>query len=217
MTTQQLVMMAVALGIVIWSVRQSGGNQALRLALSGPLFLATRRPLLAAWALGAVGVLALLVPQMRAKGHTSPGDFALAAGIALICGGGVAVMLLGPVFFLLRLRVPAPVVTLEDGEVLLNERLANHFLGGEGRGGALLISSRRLLFRPNRFNVQLNTWSVPLADITRLEHEGSRLLIVHVAGKTAPEWIVVNEPARVAAFVTRLAATPEAERGAIAV
>ena len=52
---------------------------------------------------------------------------------------------------------------------VLEERAASHFLGGEGRGGKLLVTSRRLAFRPHRFNVQLATWSLPLSEIVRFE------------------------------------------------
>src|SRR5438477_357458 len=48
---------------------------------------------------------------------------------------------------------------LLPGEEILYSIRANHFLGGEGRGGKLHLTAGRILFTPHRFNVQLDPWS----------------------------------------------------------
>src|SRR6185503_13793911 len=95
---------------------------------------------------------------------------------------------------------PAPKLELEPGEQLLREQAANHFLGGEARGGKLLITNRRLAFRPHRFNVQLATFSVPLDKIRSLTSAGSRFLVV-TTDAPKPEWIVTWNPRELAQFL----------------
>ena len=53
-----------------------------------------------------------------------------------------------------------------SGEQLLWEGPANHFLHGEGVGGWLYLTTRRLLFRSHRFNLQPHETDLPLADIS---------------------------------------------------
>jgi hypothetical protein len=121
-------------------------------------------------------------------------------------------LVVGPIFFVARAFTAAPVLPLASDEVLLAERPANHFLRGEGRGGKLLVTSKRLAFRPHRFNVQLDTWSLPLKDVERLECEGARLLLVYGRGLHDPSWIVAISPASLKEYVTNLTAMPESAR-----
>lgn len=51
------------------------------------------------------------------------------------------------------------------GEQLLWEGPANHFLRGEGVGGWLYLTTRRLLFRSHAFNIQRHETDLPLVDI----------------------------------------------------
>lgn len=193
--------------LLMWFMRRSAGRLAPRVAFAPVVFLATRWPVLVAWTLGTLGWLAMLVPQMEAKGRGTPANYAFVVFAALMSGGGVAVLLVGPGFFVARAFTPAPVIRLEPGEELLAEYRANHFLKGEGRGGKLLLTSKRLAFRPHRFNVQLEPWSVPLADLERVETEGARMLLVHVRGQREPAWLVAMAPGRVAERITEAMAT----------
>jgi hypothetical protein len=54
------------------------------------------------------------------------------------------------------------------GEHLLHDGPANHFLNGEGVGGWLYLTERRLLFRSHQFNIQPHELSVPLAEIAEV-------------------------------------------------
>jgi hypothetical protein len=201
----------IALGGLAWFLHRAGGRMAPRLAIAPAVYLFTRWPVLLAWGIGTAGWLWILVPQMEAKGEDA---FGLAVGISVLCGGGFGLMVVGPIFFVARLLSPPPAVPLEEGETTLLARPANHFLGGEGRGGTLLITSRRLAFRPHRFNVQLSSWTVPLEAVDRTEAHGDRLLVVHT-GASEPAWIVALKPAALGDYLQRLAAAPEATRGAI--
>lgn len=208
----RLVLVLGALSAIAYFVRQSAGRLAPRIAIAPIVFLTTRWPVMAAWVLGTMGWLVLLSAGMREKGLDTPQNLAIALGIALLCGGGVAVMVVGPTFFVARLFVRPPELPLEDGETVILRRPANHFLGGEARGGVLLVTTRRLAFRPHRFNVQLATWSMPLDTLDRVEREGLRLLIVHPRDGGAPAWLVAPETAKLAAALERVARAPEAER-----
>jgi hypothetical protein len=55
------------------------------------------------------------------------------------------------------------------GEHVIFHSPANHFRGGEGVGGWLVLTDNRLLFRPHKFNVQTGDWSVSLDEVQRLE------------------------------------------------
>lgn len=215
--TRSLFLLGFAAAIIIVVfLRRAGGRLALRLAIAPLVFLLTRWPVLVAWALGAAFWLAILVPGMQAKGLDTPGHYALAMGIALFSGGGFAFMVVGPIFMISRAFTPAPALAIESGEVVLAEHLANHFLNGESRGGKLLVTSRRLAFRPHRFNVQLATWSLPLADVDRLEREGMRILVVQARDRQEPEWIVVRSVDGLADYIRDLTNLPEEARAAAA-
>lgn len=200
------------LGALLWAMRSAAGRLAPKVAVGTIFFLVSRKPVLAAWAVGAVGMLALILPGAAAHGHTTLSDYAVLSAICGLCGLGFAALAVGPVWMALRAFARPPVLELEPGELVLSERAANHFLGGEGRGGKVLVTTRRLAFRPHRFNVQVGTWSARLEDLRDLRTEGTRFLLVGVAGKTAPEWFVVWRPDRFAQYLQAVAARPEAER-----
>lgn len=62
-----------------------------------------------------------------------------------------------------RLAITAEAV---DGERLLRQGPANHWLGGEARGGWLVLTERSLRFRPHGTNLQRGAVRVPLVEIT---------------------------------------------------
>jgi hypothetical protein len=57
----------------------------------------------------------------------------------------------------------------EQGEAIVNQERANHFLRDEGGGGTLFITDRRVMFLPHRFNVQLDRVEHRLPDIRDMQ------------------------------------------------
>jgi hypothetical protein len=183
--------------MILISLRLAAGGLARR-ALAAPLvFLVTRWPVLIVWAFASSGILAAWLPRMILQGHDSLFDVLRLGAISLAYGFCAPPLVVGPIFFLVCAVRTAPTFPLEAGERVVEELSANHFLNGEARGGKLLLTTRRLGFRPHRFNVQRATWSVTTADIRELTIEGTRLLVVHTSRATAPEWIFVKRPERV--------------------
>jgi hypothetical protein len=193
-------------------LRRAAGRRGLGLGLASIVFLVTRWPVLIIWGIGSLFWILLLGASMTKTGHTSIGDEFTVLWISLLCGAGLAVLTVGPVFLIARMMKRAPEIPLEPGEVPLFEELANHFLNGEGRGGNLLVTSRRIAFRPHRFNVQLATWSLPLAEIARVEPDGERLVLVHARGRTEPELVIVMGALRIAQHIGWIAGMSEAQR-----
>lgn len=189
---------AAALIALLVLLRRSAGRLTPRVVFAPLLFLVTRPAVLVAWAAGATGMFALIVSSALANGKDPFANFPLLLGLSLFCGLGVAALVVGPVFMVVRAFGPAPVVALEPGERLLEEVSANHFLGGEARGGKLLVTDRRIAFRPHRFNVQLDTWTVPRAEVTGTRTEGLRMLVVSTRDG-AEHWLVAQHPRDLAA------------------
>lgn len=63
-----------------------------------------------------------------------------------------------------------PDTPLEPGEVERHAVLANHSVGWRAVGGKLVVTDRRLVFRPNRVDRELGggLWSVPLGQIVEI-------------------------------------------------
>jgi hypothetical protein len=193
MSSSDLLHLRLVLGFsaaLVLFVRSASGRLAPRAALAPLVFLVTRWPVLLAWSLGMLGFATLMVNGAVEHGKDPMANLGLLLGVSLLSGGGIAVMVVGPVFFAMRAFATAPAVPLEAGESLLRELPANHFLRGEARGGKLLITDRRLAFRPHRFNVQLDTWSMPLAELAKADPVGTRLLVLHDRAG-AESWLVV--------------------------
>jgi hypothetical protein len=190
----------VALGLVaIFAfLHRAAGRLTPRVVLAPLLFLVTRVPVLVAWAAGALGMFWLIVSSAQANGKDPFANLPALVGLCLFCGLGVAPLTVGPVFFVVRALGPAPVLELEPGERVLEEIAANHFLGGEARGGRLLLTDRRIAFRPHKFNVQLDTWAVPRSEMTGARTSGLRMLIVST-GDGAEHWLVAMHPRDLAA------------------
>jgi hypothetical protein len=202
----------VFLGILLWALRRAAGRLAPRAALAPIVFLVTRRAVLVCWVLGAAGMFALLLNGAAARGREP--DLFFVTGLSVFCGLGFAALVVGPVWAAVRAFAAAPTFELEPGETLLREFDANHFVGGEARGGKLLVTTRRLGFRPHRFNVQLSRWSARLEDIRGFRFEGERFLLVETNEKTSPEWVVAPRPSSIAEYVQQIAKKPERERAA---
>ena len=99
---------------------------------------------------------------------------------------------------------------LIEGETLLKEGSANHFVGAEGVGGWLYLTSARLHFRPHKFNIQKHELSIALKNMTGLKtsgkfsfilndlvietHEGTEKFVV----QAARDWVEAIEQATAA-------------------
>ena len=90
------------------------------------------------------------------------------AGLTALLAGGLFALLIG-MFMRSRLSTAGTELALEPGERLVHEGAANHFLGAEGRGGRLYLTSNRLVFNPHRFNIRSAGVTIPRADIVRAE------------------------------------------------
>lgn len=183
----RLILMAALVGSLVWSMRLAAGRMAPRMALAPLLFLTSRWPVLAAWAVGAIGMYVLLTTSAAANGK-DPG-IVLSIGLSAFCGLGFAAITVGPIWMLVRALAPKTSFEIEDGETIRAKNKANHMLGREARGGELLVTDRRLGFKPHRFNVQLDNWSLPFDQILRGRVEGTRLVVLDT---TAGEEILVT-------------------------
>ena len=59
-------------------------------------------------------------------------------------------------------------------------------------------ADRRIAFRPHRFNVQLDTWSVPHVEVTGARPVGMRMLSV-LTRDGGEHWLVTMSPGDLAA------------------
>jgi len=166
------------------------------------LFLFRQPFMLIPGTLATVAIAASLLLTMSANGKTSPDHVATLLLIAPLCGFGVAVMTGLPGFMVLRALRPKPALELRDDESVLLHVAANHMLRHEGRGGELYVTSRRLLFVPHRFNVQLAQVEQPLGEIERLEWAR----IVGAAGLPLSCFLDVSGRGRLEQFVVKDAA-----------
>lgn len=190
----RLLVLVVALGLFL---RGAAGRLAPKMALAPMFFLLTRAPVLIGWAIGAIGMYALMA-KGAAENNKTP-DPVFMAGISAFCGIGFAALVVGPGFMIARAFAPKPVLAIEDGETVLARIAANHMLGREARGGVLVLTDRRVGFEPHRFNVQLATWSVPRAAVRGAHSEGSRLLVLDT--DRGEEIFVAAQPDALAARV----------------
>lgn len=190
----RLLILVVALGLFL---RAAGGRLAPKMALAPMFFLLTRTPVLIAWALGAIGMYVLMA-KGAAENNKTP-DPMMMIGISAFCGIGFAALVVGPGFMIARSFAAKPEFLLEEGEIVQEKIAANHMLGREARGGVMVLTDRRIGFEPHRFNVQLDTWSVPRASVRGARREGSRLLLLET--DRGEEIFVAAKPEAIAARV----------------
>jgi alkanesulfonate monooxygenase SsuD/methylene tetrahydromethanopterin reductase-like flavin-dependent oxidoreductase (luciferase family) len=202
-------LMLLMLALLAWTMRRAAGRLAPRVAIAPLVFLITRWPVLLAWLFGSAGMFLLLTTSAAANGKDLSAQWPMTVGLSVFCGLGAAALGVAPIWGLARAFASSPVLPLDSDETVSFELAANHFLGGEARGGKLLGTNRRLAFRPHRFNVQLATWSVPLVDLQGLRTEGSRFLLLTTKSasedRTQEHWLVVQDPERVREQIERLA------------
>jgi len=91
----------------------------------------------------------------------------LLPGLILGAGSGLLFGMLLAAFIELQHRRMK--VTDLDGEPVLHQGPANHWLGAEARGGWLVLTKHRLVFRSHGKNIQNQGAEVLLADIVACE------------------------------------------------
>lgn len=92
-----------------------------------------------------------------------------------------------------------------DGEPILFQGPANHWRGAEARGGWLVLTTRRLVFRSHGKNIQNQGLEVLLADVTGVEPSRSLGLIpnglrVRLGGDVVERFVVSERGAWLAAL-----------------
>ncbi len=127
--------------------------------------------------------------------------------------GLVAIVSLVTLFAVRSLGKPPATIAIVAGEEVLGELRANHFMGIEGRGGTLVVTSRRLLFHPHRYNVQL----APIAiELSRIDGVVPWMTTLRIDAAGRKQRFVVHEPNRVAELVRELVRAPEEDRSVLA-
>ena len=84
---------------------------------------------------------------------------------------------------------------LMEGETLLKDGPANHFVRAEGVGGWLYLTNSRLYFRSHRFNIQNHELSIPLDQIVHVKTSLTLGII--------PNGVTVETPTGVEKFVVQ--------------
>jgi hypothetical protein len=189
--TQAFFLVTLVIGLPMLAHRALG-RLAWRATAGALVFLATRPAVLMTWLIGAAGFAALLIPMAINKGNDDPATLALMGAICVLCGSGVAALTVLPVWAMVRTKTPTPTLPLDANEEVAVTLKANHVLHGESRGGTAIVTNRRLGFQPHRFNVQLDLWSLPLEQITKLERVGTHGIVVW-AGDHEAAWLVSIE------------------------
>lgn len=59
-------------------------------------------------------------------------------------------------------------IQLPEGETVEYSGVANHFMKAESRGGYLYLTNKNLIFKPHNINVQKQSISISLNDITKV-------------------------------------------------
>jgi hypothetical protein len=65
------------------------------------------------------------------------------------------------------------VVDLHEGETLIKEAGANHFVKYEGVGGKLVLTNNRLIFKSHKLNIQTHQLDIPVHQIESLSTDKS--------------------------------------------
>lgn len=60
-------------------------------------------------------------------------------------------------------------IDTQADETILFDTGANHFKGAEGVGGKLYLTTKRLVFKSHKFNIQNHELSISLSDIDKVD------------------------------------------------
>lgn len=91
-------------------------------------------------------------------------------GVPELIGVAIGSLLFGTMFtiFILlftRWQMKKITIAVDPGETLVKEAGANRILSGEGVGGKLALTDKRLVFKSHKLNIQVHQFSVPLNEI----------------------------------------------------
>ena len=112
------------------------------------------------------GVSYVALGHLHVMADGSQPGLGLRVSFALIGAAATFVLVVLPGFLLYRaLFTASPSLAFEPGEAAFATAADNHSLDGEKRGGKLVLTERRIRFVPHRFNVNLDTVSVPWEDV----------------------------------------------------
>jgi hypothetical protein len=176
------------------------------------MFILRQRLFMITIALASTASIGALWSSVIANGKGTPATLAMMVPIGILCGGGFAVLAVLPAFFVYRWRWTAPPeFRHEPDETVLFSEDANHFLDGEGRGGTLWVTDRRLAFCPHRYNVQLDLFVIEWEAIAGFSTAPPTFLFVERANGTRVR-LVAPEREKLAAYLERLRARPASER-----
>ena len=210
-TIRLLMMLGLAIGL-LGALRVAAGKLATRATIAPLAFLVSRTPVLVAWGLGSVGFFWLITSEAAANGKDLSGQMPLMVGLCIFCGLGVAALVVGPLWAISRVSAEVAELHFDDGDEVLYQTAANHFLNGEARGGKVFVSRDHIAFRPHRFNVQLETRMVPLSKVTDVRAEGSRFMVLDAPDASHQEWLVVMNAPKLAGYVASLKSVDVAQR-----
>ena len=142
--------------------------------------------------------------------------------IAPLVGFGAVTVTVGPAFMLKRAVTGGARWQPDADEERLERVAANHLKNHEGRGGHVILTQRRLVFVPHRFNIQLDVSTIALDDIA---HAAWRKMVsgglpvsqvLQIETPSGSEGFIMYDAPRLAALVELLRTTPEAQRAQVA-
>lgn len=116
-----------------------------------------------------------------------PLSLGLKIGLSLLFGVGPAALI--ALFWTMArgLFIPKPELLLQADEVLVGHTAANHRIGAEMRGGRIFVTNHALHFVPHRFNVQVDTASMPWDQVRLVDliqsNMGSKLTLHSAEGE----------------------------------
>ena len=87
-----------------------------------------------------------------------------------VIGGFVAGLLFAGIMLYTGKRLfKQIIVEIPNNENVIKEGGANHFKGGEGVGGKLVLTDKRLIFKSHRFNIQNHQENFDLGQVHKLQ------------------------------------------------
>lgn len=68
-------------------------------------------------------------------------------------------------------------ITLQEGEEIIKEGVANHFQGIESVGGRLFLTNQRVFFKSHSLNIQTHEQSIPYSEIKSTGKRNTLLIV----------------------------------------
>jgi GRAM domain len=87
-------------------------------------------------------------------------------GTAILSGSAAGILF--TIFSQSKMVAKSVAIEVPEGETVMYDDGANHFLGQESRGGHLYLTDHHLIFQPHDFNIQLQSVKMPLSAISKV-------------------------------------------------